>query len=170
MKESGTVGALAGGADAALVRRVEAVRTFNRFYVQRIGVLDDAFLDSPYSAAEARVLYELSWREAPTASEIARELSLDPGYLSRILHGFIDDGLIERHRSRSDARQWLLALTPRGREVFTAIEEKMRERIAAMLSSLSPDQQERMIAALEDVMEILKRPRQEGRPVVGSGR
>jgi hypothetical protein len=39
-----------------------------------------------------------------------------------------------------------------------------------MLSSLSPDQQERMIAALEDVMEILKRPSQEGRPVVGSGR
>src|SRR5690349_1673739 len=79
--------------------RIAAVRRFSRFYTRRLGLLHDGFLDSPFSLAEARVLYELSRREATTASAVAAELDLDPGYLSRILRSFAERGLVSRTRS-----------------------------------------------------------------------
>src|ERR1700754_1467131 len=87
---------------------VAAVRRFNRFYTQRIGVLQFGWGESPFSLAEARVLYELSRRDQLTASAIGQELGLDAGYLSRILRGFAARGLIAKARSHADGRQVLL--------------------------------------------------------------
>src|SRR5437763_459019 len=94
-------------------RHLEAVRRFNRFYTREIGVLEEGLLKSRFSLTEVRVLYELHHRERPTAAELADELRLDEGYLSRILVSFHGAGLIAKRRSRSDARQQFLALTRR---------------------------------------------------------
>src|SRR5260370_584542 len=89
-------GALGGGVfETADEREVESVGRFNRFYTRQIGVLDEGMLASPYSLAEVRVLYELAHRERPTATEVGRALGLDAGYLSRILRGFQQRGLID---------------------------------------------------------------------------
>src|SRR5262252_8701926 len=95
----------------ALPARVAAVRRFNRFYTRRIGVLQEGFLKTPFSLTEGRVLYELAHQEPVTASALARDLDLDPGYLSRILKGFEARGMIERMTSAEDARQSLVSLT-----------------------------------------------------------
>src|SRR5215207_6113147 len=95
--------------------RVAAVRRFNRFYTQHIGVLHDGWLDSPFSLTEARVLYEIRQRDGATATEIGRDLGLDAGYMSRILRRFQKSGLIRKEQSPSDARQCFLSLTPEGR-------------------------------------------------------
>ena len=60
-------------------RRVAAVRRFNRFYTQHLGVLQDGWLDSPFSLTEARVLYEMRQRGSTTATDIARALGVDAG-------------------------------------------------------------------------------------------
>src|SRR5437764_1612937 len=87
--------------------RVEAVRRFNRFYTQRIGVLREGLYDSAYSLAEVRILYELAHANgAVTATDLARTLSMDAGYLSRILRKFEAKGLIRKSQSRDDGRQW----------------------------------------------------------------
>src|SRR6516162_7153756 len=98
--------------------RAEAVRDFNRFYTQRIGVLGDAHLGSEFSLTEVRVLYELAHRHRPTAAEIADALALDRGYLSRMLRAFKRRGLITTTPSRADGRATLLGLTPAGRKGF----------------------------------------------------
>ena len=97
---------------------VAAVRRFNRFYTRQIGVLRKTYLDSPYSLGEMRVLYELAQNDRLTASDIARALDLDAGYLSRLLRNFEKRGLISRQTSKKDARQSHLALTTRGRKLF----------------------------------------------------
>src|SRR5271154_675290 len=95
--------------------RISAVRAFNRFYTRQLGVLGQRLLASPFSLSEARVLYELAHRDGVAAKELGIELDLDPGYLSRIVQKFADDGLITREPLPADRRQYQLDLTTRGR-------------------------------------------------------
>ena len=115
---------------------VKAVRRFNRFFTRRIGVLDP-YLGSDLSLTDVRVLYELAHREAPVASELARELGLDGGYMSRILRRFEQAGWISRSTSAQDARQSVLALTAAGRAVFEPLQQRSREEAAKLLPQVN---------------------------------
>ena len=136
-------------------QRVGAVRRFNRLYTRRIGVLQDGYLRSPYSLAEARVLYELAQRERPTATELAAELGLDHGYLSRILRGFNERGFITKTPSPNDRRQSLLSLTAKGRMAFAPIDRRSQNEIAAMIGELSAADQDRIVAAMHTIESAL---------------
>jgi DNA-binding MarR family transcriptional regulator/GNAT superfamily N-acetyltransferase len=135
---------------------IQQIRRFNRFYTQQIGVLNQGLLQSPFSLAEVRVLYELAHREQPAAVELARELSLDDGYLSRMLRGLQGRGLIARTPAQGDRRQRLLALTPRGRRVFASLNARSDDQVAAMLRELSPAEQERLIQAMGTIEDLLR--------------
>jgi len=135
--------------------RVDAVRRFNRLYTRRIGALRAGLLDSPFSLAEARLLYELAHRERPAAAELARDLGLDAGYLSRLLRGLERRRLISRERSRSDARQSLLSLTAAGRRTFATLDTRSNAEVRAMLGKLSDAGQRRLVEAMRDVERLL---------------
>lgn len=135
--------------------RVAAMRRFNRFYTKQIGVLQEGLLKSPFSLTESRVLYELAQRDRSTATELGAELALDPGYLSRILRKFDQDGLIEKLPSESDGRQTLLHLTEAGRAAFAPLDERSRGEIGDLLARLSRDDQRRLIAAMQTITGLL---------------
>jgi DNA-binding MarR family transcriptional regulator/GNAT superfamily N-acetyltransferase len=135
-------------------RHVEAVRTFNRFWTRRIGVLDP-YLGGDLSLTEVRVLYELAHRDQPTASELGRELGLDAGYLSRILRRFGERGWVERAPSPADARQTLLRLTPAGRAAFAPMEQRSHEEASALLGPMPAAHRDRVLAALGTVQQAL---------------
>jgi DNA-binding MarR family transcriptional regulator/N-acetylglutamate synthase-like GNAT family acetyltransferase len=136
-------------------RRVGDVRHFNRFWTRQIGVLREGYLESPFSLTEVRVLYELAHREETTASELGEELGLDAGYLSRILRGFENQGLIHRRPSEADARRRLLQLTGRGREAFAPLDARSRSEIGAMLGGMSIAGQERLVGAMRTIEGLL---------------
>ncbi|MBI4573233.1 MAG: MarR family transcriptional regulator [candidate division NC10 bacterium] len=142
-------------AKAELDQQVNAVRRFNRFYTKRIGVLHEGLLGSALSLTEVRVLYELAHREHPTAAELAKELELDAGYLSRILRGFKKRGLIAKTPSRTDGRQNLLSLTARGREAFAPLNQRSHDEVAAMLGMLSAGEQRHLIEAMQTIETLL---------------
>src|SRR6201991_796578 len=101
--------------------QIATVRAFNRFYTRKLGVLDQHLGKSPFSLSEARVLYELAHRDDLAAKEIGIELGLDPGYLSRIVQNFDEQGLITRKPLTSDRRQIRLGLTAKGRQTFAKL-------------------------------------------------
>src|SRR5882762_6673861 len=139
----------------ALEHRIATVRRFNRFYTQKIGVLGERLLNSPFSLTEARVLYELALRDHATATELRRDLGLDPGYLSRILAGFRRRGLVSRASSEMDRRQSHLSLTQTGRAAFAPLDASSRDEIATLLSSLPEPDQRRLVAAMEQAERLL---------------
>ena len=134
---------------------VDAVRRFNRFYTRRIGVLSEGLLDSPFSLAEARVLYELAHRERPTAGEIGEVLGLDAGYLSRILRRFADQKLIRRETSASDGRQRHVSLTKKGRATQAKLDLRSSNEIDSMLRALPTTERERLTEAMKSISEVL---------------
>jgi DNA-binding MarR family transcriptional regulator/N-acetylglutamate synthase-like GNAT family acetyltransferase len=135
--------------------RVAAVRHFNRFYTQRIGVLHEGLLASPYSLAEVRVLYELAHRTRLTARDLAHELALDSGYLSRILRTFEKRGLVRRETASEDARRRPLSLTPAGRRTFAPLDRASQKEVAAMLASLSASDQARIAGSMQTIEHLL---------------
>lgn len=142
-------------AETSLEQRAEAVRRFNRFYTQRIGVLQERLLHGPFSLAEVRVLYELAHREGPAASDLARDLGLDAAYLSRMLRGFQHRGLVKKRRSALDGRSSLLSLTPAGTKALSPLEERARQEIATLLRNLSVEQQGRLLDSMKAIEGLL---------------
>jgi len=135
--------------------RIQAVRRFNRFYTRQIGVLQEGLLNSSLSLTEVRVLYELAHREKPLATELCRDLALDPGYLSRILRAFQRRGWIRRQTSQDDARRSFLLLTKPGRSVFEPLNAQSNQEVAKMLSALVPGQQSRVVEAMQTIESTL---------------
>jgi len=141
---------------SASPRRVQAVRQFNRFYTQKIGVLNEGLLDSGFSLTEVRVLYELAHRHKPTATELCENLNLDPGYLSRMLQKFHKQGLIARTPASTDARQNHTSLTDKGKRTFAPLDERSNERVAEQLEELSPAQQDDVIRGMQTITRLLQ--------------
>jgi DNA-binding MarR family transcriptional regulator/GNAT superfamily N-acetyltransferase len=138
-----------------LETRIDAVRRFNRFFTRRIGVLREGLLHTPYSLTEARILFEIAHRDDLTASDLSRELGLDPGYLSRILARLEQQGLIDKVRSETDARRRLLSLTPEGEDAFSLLDGRSREEVAEMLGELSEGDQRRLLEAMQTIEGVL---------------
>jgi len=135
-------------------QRVATVRRFNRFYTRQIGVLHEKLLRSPFSLAEARVLYELAQHEKTTATRLNDGLGLDPGYLSRILRSFRKRGLIDKKTSERDGRQSFLWLTEIGQAAYAKLNDASHGEIAAMLAELREEEQARLIHAMQTIESL----------------
>jgi DNA-binding MarR family transcriptional regulator/GNAT superfamily N-acetyltransferase len=136
-------------------RRAEQVRRFNRLYTREIGALTHRLLDSPYSLTEARVLYEIAHLRDATANRLCKELGLDAGYVSRIVTGFRERGLVSRDPAATDRRQHILSLTPKGRSAFNTLDQRSHEEVRAKLGQLSAIDQEELVEILERVAALL---------------
>jgi DNA-binding MarR family transcriptional regulator/GNAT superfamily N-acetyltransferase len=144
---------------ASLDNRIAAVRRFNRFYTRIIGALEEGLLQSRFSLAEARVLYELAQRNDLTATDLGRDLGLDPGYLSRILQRFEREELLARTQSDIDKRQSLLSLTAPGRDAFAPLDTGSREQVGTLLARLSEPAQAGLVSAMARIETLLDVPR-----------
>ncbi|MFN3399328.1 MAG: GNAT family N-acetyltransferase [Ferrovibrio sp.] len=135
--------------------QVERMRRFNRFYTHKIGLLEGSKLYDPFSLAETRVLYELSYRDRVTASDLVRDLGIDAGYLSRMLRGFEKQGLISRRAAREDARQSVLTLTAAGRKAFAPQEDVSRRLLSPLIERLAPADRARLVGAMDTITQLL---------------
>jgi len=156
---------MATQARAGLDARIDAVRRFNRFYTQRIGMLRQSLYDSPWSLAEVRVLYELAHSSGQlVATDLAQRLGLDAGYLSRLLRGFVASGYVRKAAAQGDARRLELTLTAAGRKAFAPIDRASHDEIAALLAPLANASQRRLVGAMHTVETLLGEPDKSAAP------
>src|SRR5690242_9261266 len=134
---------------------VHAVRAFNRFYTNVIGLLREGLVDSPYTLTEARVLYELAQAETTEVVALRQRLDLDAGYLSRLLSRFAADGLVSREKAEADARRQVIRLTDSGRAAQAELDQRSTAQVDALLGRLNPDDQHRLVHAMDTIHEIL---------------
>ncbi len=141
----GTVG------DAA----VAAVRAFNRFYTNTIGLLRGKYLGTPYSLTEARILFELAQRDASEVTDLRRTVDIDAGYLSRILARFESDGLIIRQRSAADGRRQVISLTGNGGSVVAGLDGRSADQTRDLLTAVRDDDRRRLLDAMRVITDVL---------------
>ncbi|MCQ4088196.1 bifunctional helix-turn-helix transcriptional regulator/GNAT family N-acetyltransferase [Saccharibacillus sp. JS10] len=135
-------------------KRIETLRAFNYSDMMQAGVLRERLLHSSYSLTESRVILEISWRNPLTATNLSRNLGLDPGYLSRLLSRLDNSGIIERIRSEDDSRRRYLQLTTDGKRIAELLNRRVDDDVAEYLAGLSEINQARLIEAIRTIEEI----------------
>jgi DNA-binding MarR family transcriptional regulator/GNAT superfamily N-acetyltransferase len=142
-------------ADPRTDQEVAAVREFNRFYTNVLGLLREGLHDTPYSLTEARVMFELARADTTEVGTLRAALDIDAGYLSRILARFEADGLVTRRRLGDDRRRQVIGLTEQGRAAFLMLESRASGQISALLSGHSEAERRRLTRAMADIREII---------------
>jgi DNA-binding MarR family transcriptional regulator/GNAT superfamily N-acetyltransferase len=136
------------------------VRSFNRFYTLKIGLLNRSLPATDLSLPEARVLYELA--QAPedglTAADIGRTLGMDKAHLSRIVGRFVARGLATRRTRPSHRKHRLISLTEAGRKAFAAAEAAARTQVNALIEPIDAAGRSRLAEAMHDIRVALKDP------------
>ncbi|GLK10074.1 bifunctional helix-turn-helix transcriptional regulator/GNAT family N-acetyltransferase [Streptosporangium carneum] len=138
---------------------VAQVRAFNHFYREVLGALYRDIVNTPFSLAEVKVLFELHLRDRMETGELRRLLELDSGYLSRMLGRFEADGLIARERSATDARRQIVELSEAGRIAFAAVDERSASRVRDLLEGVTEEDGRRLVASMATIREVLSRNR-----------
>jgi len=136
---------------------IDSIRSFNRFYTNIIGLLDQHFLDSPFSLTEGRVLYEICNREECTAKKIRENIVIDEGYLSRILNSFSKRGLIKKSRSSKDQRSRIVVPAEKGKREFANINENSNTLISQMIEKLSKEEHADLLNKMEGIRALLEK-------------
>jgi DNA-binding MarR family transcriptional regulator/N-acetylglutamate synthase-like GNAT family acetyltransferase len=137
---------------------IAEIRSFNRSYTKWVGALDRHHLGSDYSLVEVRVLYEIAHRPNILARNIADQLGLDAGYLSRILTRFDKAGLIDRNTSDKDGRAVTLSLTARGQTLFRDLDRLAADRVSNAIVGLDEGQRARLTSAMGVIGQLIGEP------------
>jgi DNA-binding MarR family transcriptional regulator/GNAT superfamily N-acetyltransferase len=137
--------------------QIAAIRGFSRFYTRKLGIIEPKLLHSSFTLQEARILYEIAHRPACTATDLTRELGLDPGFLSRTLQALQRRQIVTRKPSKDDGRVNELSLTAKGRTAQAELERRSREEVGTLLASLDDTQRAAIVRAMTTIEQTLER-------------
>ncbi len=136
---------------------IQTIRDFNRFYTNVLGLLNNHILETDYSLPEARILYELSESGPCSASQLIDAISIDKGYLSRLLRLFEKNGIVSRQQDRSDGRASRVTLTAKGRNEVKNINDASALQISDLLSGLSRQEVSEVIKHMQRLKTLLSK-------------
>jgi DNA-binding MarR family transcriptional regulator/N-acetylglutamate synthase-like GNAT family acetyltransferase len=142
--------------NSVLDGQVAAVRGFSRFYTRKLGIIEPKLLDSPFTLQEARIIYEIAHRPTCTATDLTRDLGLDPGFLSRTLQALQRRQIVTRKPSKADGRVNELALTAKGRAASAELERRSGEEVGRLLAGLDVAERATVVRAMMTIEQALE--------------
>lgn len=137
---------------------IAAIRGFNRFYTRKLGLIEPKLVHSPFTLQEARILYEIRHRPACTATDLTRDLGLDPGFVSRTLQALQRRQIVTRKPAKHDGRINELSLTAKGRTAQAELERRSSEEVGNLLVSLDDSQRGAVVRAMATIERTLEQP------------
>ena len=135
--------------------QVRQLRSFNRTVSQRIGALNDNFLDRGRPLGEARLLYEIG-RDGAEVRTLRARLELDSGYVSRMLRSLERQGLVHARPAAHDGRVRRVTLTRKGLREVTELNRRSDAFASSVLAPLGAAQRDRLIGAMAEVERLLR--------------
>lgn len=131
------------------------IRKFNRFYLPFFHLLTQKYLNTEYSVAEARILYEIYEKKEISARDVVNNLHVDKGYLSRILKKFELKSLINREVSEDDSRLTVISLTKKGETLAEKLIMESVQQVERDIMGISDSDLDKLSYHLEEIIEIL---------------
>lgn len=141
--------------------RIDAIRSFNRLYIRRLGVLGSSYLGSGVGVTDVRLLHDLARNHAGQpirARDLSRQLGLDEGQVSRSLARFETSGWIVRRPVPGDARAREVQLSKAGRRLVAVLEKRSRGEVGAMLADLGENGSNSLASAFATAARLLEEP------------
>ena len=93
-----------------------------------------------------------------TMSELARHQAVSLPTISRSVDMLVRRGWVERGTGRSDRRQSMVRLTPRGRRVLVDMKQRAELHVAETLAPLAAPERAQLVAALRMLTGVLSVP------------
>ncbi|GAA4732021.1 helix-turn-helix domain-containing GNAT family N-acetyltransferase [Nocardioides endophyticus] len=125
----------------------ETLRRFNRTYTQRIGALDESFLGTGRPLGVSRLLFEIG-PEGAGVRDLRDRLTLDSGYLTRLLRRLAEEGLVDVSPDPTDRRRRVATLTGPGLQAWRELDDRSEALAQQLVAPLTGRQRERLVAAL----------------------
>jgi DNA-binding MarR family transcriptional regulator len=138
---------------------LDKIRSFNRFFTSTIGLLNQNFLESPFSLTEGRVLYEINTIRNCSAKIIRANINIDEGYLSRIIEKFKRQGLVTKSLSLQDRRLHIITPTEKGRKEFLKLNDRSDQYITHLVENLSPNERLELVNSMDKIHQLLEKNR-----------
>jgi DNA-binding MarR family transcriptional regulator len=91
-----------------------------------------AFAESRITGEQYGLLGVVHFFPDRTPTELAEALGLPPTTVSRLVAGFIEEGLAERRPNPADGRSYLLRATDRGGRIVETIAPRIGEYVKAL--------------------------------------
>ena len=133
---------------------VADVRRFNRVVTQRVGALNERFLERDRPLGQSRLLWEIGVEGSDTRS-LRYRLDLDSGYLSRLLRSLERAGLVVTEPHERDGRVRAVRLTDAGHAEREQLDRLSDESAQSLLDPLDEHQRQRMVTAMREVERLL---------------
>jgi DNA-binding MarR family transcriptional regulator/GNAT superfamily N-acetyltransferase len=137
--------------DSASIRRV---RSFNRTVTERVGALNERFLGRHRPLGESRLIWEVG-TEGAEIRELRARLSLDSGYLSRLLRSLEQQGLVVVDTSRRDRRVRRVRMTHAGSAERAELDRRSDALARGFLEPLNDGQRSKLLSAMAEVERLL---------------
>lgn len=136
-------------------KTINEIRKFNRFYTVSMGFLDSKYLDTDYSIAETRILFELKVYGKCIQNKLVKTLHIDKSYLSRIINRFYKDEIIEKNKSDEDKRATYISLTEKGHTETEKLIKLTNIQIKNKINKLSIDECNKLCNAMDTIISII---------------
>jgi DNA-binding MarR family transcriptional regulator/GNAT superfamily N-acetyltransferase len=145
---------------------IDAIRAFSRFFTSKLGVVGPNYLGTDFTLTDARIIFETNAQGQTTAAALARDLKIDPAYLSRIIKRFCKTGLMIASRDEKDGRRQFLQLTNLGQQRADHLISLARRDLASMVGDISTRDSRALKSALDKVERLLSRSETSEEPCI----